>query len=91
MTAFSRNDISVLPRPKNVIFGTKVVSSMRMICTLRFMEKVLLLWQKNAKKYTKNANFTNAVAHWRHMYAETAYTWRHRVKGFYTHVALRIL
>jgi len=38
-TAFALNDISGLRRPKNVIFGTKVASSTKMMHTLRFSEK----------------------------------------------------
>jgi len=37
---FSPNNISGLRRPENVKFGTKVESSMRMMCALRFLEKV---------------------------------------------------
>jgi len=37
---FSPNDISGLRRPKNVKFGTKVVSSMRMMHTLIYGKKV---------------------------------------------------
>jgi len=39
VTVFSPNDISGLRRPKNVKFGTKVASSMKMMNTLRFLEK----------------------------------------------------
>jgi len=38
---FSPSDISGLKSPKNVKFDTKVASSMRMMCPLRFLEKVL--------------------------------------------------
>jgi len=37
---YSPNDISGLIRTKVVEFGTKVVSSMRLMRTLRFLEKV---------------------------------------------------
>jgi len=37
---FSPNNISGLRRPKNVKFGTKVASSVRMMCAPRFLEKV---------------------------------------------------
>jgi len=37
---FSPNDISGLRRPKKVKFGTKVASSMRMVCALRLLGKV---------------------------------------------------
>jgi len=40
VTVFAPYDISGLTRPKNIKFGTKVASSMRMMCTLRFLEKV---------------------------------------------------
>jgi len=48
---FSPNDISGLRSPKNVKLGTKMVSSMRMIRALRFLEKVLIaaIFAKNAK------------------------------------------
>jgi len=39
---FSPNDMSRLRRLKNVKFGTKVGSSKRMMCTLRFLGKVFL-------------------------------------------------
>jgi len=40
VTGFSPNDISGLRRPKNVEFGTKVVSSTRVMLALGFLEKV---------------------------------------------------
>jgi len=39
VTVFSPNDISGLRRPTNVKFCTKVASSTRMMCALRFLEK----------------------------------------------------
>jgi len=44
VTVFTPNDISGLSRPKNIKFGTKMVSSIRMMCALRFLEKVFKLW-----------------------------------------------
>jgi len=41
VTVFSPNDISRLRRTKNVEFGTTVMSSVRMMHTLRFLENVL--------------------------------------------------
>jgi len=40
VTVFCPNDISELRMPKNTKYGTKVVSSMRMMHTLTFLEKV---------------------------------------------------
>jgi len=37
MTVFSQNDISGLIRTRNFRFGRKVASSMKMMCTLRFL------------------------------------------------------
>jgi len=61
MTVFSPSDISGLRRPKNVKFGIKVASSMRMMHTLRFLEKVdkaslakRQSLQKNTKIMQKN-------------------------------------
>jgi len=50
VTVFSPNDISGLRRPKNIKFGTKVASSLRMMHALRFLEKFLI-----AVKFAKNA------------------------------------
>jgi len=44
---FSPN-ISGLRRPKDIVFGTKVVSSTTMMCTLRFLEKLFLIVAKLA-------------------------------------------
>jgi len=46
------NDISGLRRPKNVKYGTKVASSMRMMCTLRFLETFAKKTAKNRQKST---------------------------------------
>jgi len=40
VAVFSPNDMLGLRRPKNVKFGTKVASSIRMMHALRFLEKV---------------------------------------------------
>jgi len=45
VTDYSPNDISGLRRPKNIKFGT----SMRMMHTLRFLEKVFLIVTKIAE------------------------------------------
>jgi len=55
VTVFSPKNISGLRRPKNVKFGIKVTSSMRIMYALRFLEKSFL-WQnlqKNAKDRSK--------------------------------------
>jgi len=44
LAVFSSNDLSGLRRPQNVKFGTKVVSSTRVMRTLIFLEKVFQLW-----------------------------------------------
>jgi len=49
VAVLSLNDTSGLRRPKNVKFGIKVVSSMRMMHALRFLEKVF-----NCGKIGKN-------------------------------------
>jgi len=56
VTVFSLNDISRLRRPKNVKFGTKLASSMRMMYALRFLENFNCgkICQKNAKNRHKN-------------------------------------
>jgi len=56
VTVLSPNDISGLRRPNNIKFGTKVASSMRMIDTLRFLEKFFdaaKFVEKTAKNGTK--------------------------------------
>jgi len=90
---FSPNDISGLRRPKNIKFGTKVASSIRMMCALRFWKKFFSCGKTSVLGYfwhfLQNANFSIPLAQWRHIYAETAYTWRHRASGFYTTCYLR--
>jgi len=49
MTRFTTNDISGLRKPKNVEFSTKVGPNMRMMRTLRFLEKSFLIVAKMAK------------------------------------------
>jgi len=68
---YSPNDMSGLRRPKNVGFGTEVAFSTRMMRALGFLEVF------NGGKVCKNASFPKTLALWRHVYAETAYTWRH--------------
>jgi len=52
VTVISPDDISGLRRPKNIKFGTNVVSSTRMMRTLRFPQIVFYLRQ-NFKKCQK--------------------------------------
>jgi len=69
---FFSSDSSGLRRPKNVKFGTKVASSMKMMHTLRFLEKVNCgkIWE-NTKNRPDNANFPKTLTWWHHIYAET--------------------
>jgi len=48
-------DISGLRRPNNVRFATKVASSTRMMCTLRFLEsfKIAAKFAKECEKWLK--------------------------------------
>jgi len=50
VTGFSPNDISGPRSPKNVGFGTNVASSTRMMHTLRFLGKFLIV-AKFARKW----------------------------------------
>jgi len=65
VTVFSLNNISGLRRSKNVKFGTKVASIMRMMHALRILEKVFLIVATFARmlpKKSKNANFSKTLA-----------------------------
>jgi len=55
VTVSSLSDISGLRRPKNIKFGTKVASCMRMMSTLRSLEKVFLISNSNSKTVSSTA------------------------------------
>jgi len=65
VTVCSPNDISGLRRPKNVKFGTKVTSSARMMCALRYLESFLICG-KICKKKLLRKSAKNAIFHFTH-------------------------
>jgi len=56
---FSPNDISGLRRPKNIKFGTKVVSNTRMMYTHRFLDKSFFNCDKIYKKCQNRPKLAN--------------------------------
>jgi len=77
VTVFSHNDISVMRRPKNIKFDTKVGSSTRMIRTLRFLESFLVV-----AEFAKNAeNRPKMPILQKHSYDGTMYMQKQRICG----------
>jgi len=86
VSVFSPNDISEFTRPKNVKFGTKVATSMKMMRTLDFQKKFFtaVKFAKKCRNRPNYAEFPEPLARGHHIYAETTYIWRYRASEFST-------